>query len=262
MAEDTAVVEAPVAPPSPGPAAPSGQASRTPPAAENQPTAPATPSGQGTPAEPTPKYRFKSQAEAERAHSELQSRYSKLGDPDQAAERLAFIQQLSGDPKFREWAQARLAEQETGSADPETVKALQIVESVADRKARELVAPLVAQHQAIRLAAATQQMDAAHPGWRDHADAMKAKLVEGIQAGWFHPSIVHNISLQTLENLYALTVGLDPEVAAKRYEQKLKTKQAQATQATPGVAPTAVATAPTKGLEGAFRAALKQHGLA
>lgn len=261
MSELTAVAETPVAGAAPGTESAAGQASSTPPAAENQ-TASATPSAQASPAESTPKYRFKSQQEAERAHSELQSKYSKLGDPEEAASMLQFIQQLRQDPKFREWAQSRLAEQETGSTDPETVKALQIVESVADRKARELMAPLVAQHQAVRLAAVTQAMDAKHPEWRDHAEAMREKLLQGIQAGMIPPQAIHNISLPFMENLYAMTIGLNPEIAAKRYEQKLKTKQAQATQATPGVAPAAVAAPSTKGLEGAFRAAMKQHGLA
>jgi hypothetical protein len=261
MDESTAVASEPVATSTPGPDAPAGQASGTPAAADNQPTAPATPAAQA-PAS-TPRYRFKDQAEAERAHSELQSRYSRVGDPDQAASRLALLGQLQRDPKFVEWAKARLAEQDAGAGDPETVKALQIVESVAERKARELVAPLAAQAAQVRLAAVFQAMESKHgPEWKQYQPKMAELFRKGVEAGYFSPMANTHVSLEFVDGLYKMATGDDPDFAAKAYQKRLAAKHATSTQATPGAAANAVASGPVQSIEAAFAAAKRQHGLA
>ncbi len=259
MVEATAVGEAPVAAPTPGPEATGQGAPATPAAPDNQtPATPATPSEQAP--SRTPKYRFKSQDEAERAHSELQSRYSKLGDPDQAAQRLALLHGLQNDPAFRDWAKARLAEQEAGSADPETQKALQIVETVAERKAREMVAPYVAQSEAINRASVYQAMTAKYPEWREYEPAMVEAFKAGVQSGFLSPQA--RLTVPLLETLYHAATGSDPEYAAKAYAKTLAKKQASATQATPGLPAAAVSTGPIRSIDEAFAAAKREHGMA
>jgi hypothetical protein len=267
MSEPVAGAVEPVAAPSPGIADASGQggaAAATPDVAKNPEPAPAATPSEQAPADPrTPKFRFKDQHEAERAHSELQRRYSRLGDPDHATQRLALLGQLQQDPKFIEWARARLAEQETGSADPETVKALQIVEQVADRKARELMAPLAAQAAQARLAAVFQAMERKHgPEWREYQPKMAELFQRGLQAGYFASGSNFQPSLEFVEGLYAWATGGDPEFAAKAYAKKLAQKHATSTQSSPGVAPAAVNVAPAQTVSEAFRQAKAKLGIA
>lgn len=258
--------------PTPGSAgtpAPTGaSAPSTPAVAPNSQTAEATPSEQAPVQSGTPTRLFKDLDSAERDYKALQARatkaeqaMAKLGDLSQAESRLALLGQLQQDPKFREWAQARLAESEAGSGDPETVKALEIVRSVAQREAQQLVAPMAAQLQSARLAAVLQAMDRKHPDWREHQEQIRDGLVAGIQAGIFAPQSVHNLSLDFLEKLYAMTVGLDEERAAKAYAKKLASKHAASTSSTPGTATTAVASAHVSSLRDAFAAAKKELGV-
>ena len=213
----------------------------------------------GTP--PAPKYRFKDQTEAERAHSELQSRYSRLGDPEQAAQALSLLNSLKADEKFREWAQTRLAEQEAGSGDPETVKAMQIVEAIADRKAREMVGPIYQQEAQRRLAMVGHGMKQAHgPEWLEAKTDMDAFYMKGVQAGVFAQNSNPYLHFEITDALYKAVRGEQRE--AKAYQKKLEAKQATTTQSTPGLAPSSAAAPQTKGIEGALRAAMKQHGLA
>lgn len=261
MADPTAVAEAPVATPSPGLAESSGQgAVATPSPATNPTTADATPSAQAAPPASTPKYRFKDQTEAERAHSELQSRYSRVGDPEQAAQMLGLLRSLQGDPEFVQWAKARLAKQEAGAGDPETVKALQIVESVAERKAREMIQPYAAHAAAVNQAAVMQAMTQKYPEWREYEAAMGEVLRQGVQSGYIAKTA--SLSLPFLESLYHAATARDPEFAAKAYQKKLAKLQATSTQATPGPAPSAVASGPVNNMRDALALAKKQIGMA
>jgi hypothetical protein len=257
MSDELTAVAAPSSAPTPGPAA-SGQAPSTPTGAENHTAATeTTPSGQ---APGTPKYRFKDQSEAERAHSELQRQYAKLGDPKSAAQRLALLQGLQNDPDFRTWAQNRLAKQEAGADDPETVRALQIVESVADRKARELLAPYAAQAEAVSRAAAFQALTTKYPEWREHEAGMVEALKAGVQAGIYGPGT--KMSLPLLENLLHAARGADPTYAAKEHAKKLAQQRELSTQSTPGLPASGAAAAPVSSMRDAFLLAKRQLGMA
>jgi hypothetical protein len=266
MEPDSTVAVAP-AEPSPGNATPSGQAAVSTPGPASSQAAPATPSEQTPGQGGTPKALWNDLTSAERDYKALQAEYTKtkqamakLGDLSQAEQRLALMGQLSQDPEFVSWAKGRLAKSEAGSDDPETQKALEIVDQVAARRVQEAIAPLMAQAQSARLAAVLQAMDRKHEGWRDHADQMRDGLVAGIQAGIFPKSIVHNLSLDFLEKLYAMHIGLDPAVQAKAYAKDLARKQAASTQSTPGTAPAATAHAPVKSVHEALALARKQLG--
>ncbi len=255
--------------PTTGSAAPAPAVASTPAVESNSPTPQATPSEQAPVQSSTPKRLFNDLDSAERDYKALQARatkaeqaISKLGDLTVAEQRLALLGQLQQDPKFREWAQARLAESETGSSDPETQKALEIVRSVAQREAQQLVAPMAAQMQQARLAAVLQAMDRKHPDWREHQEKIRDGLVEGIQSGIFPQSAIHNMSLPFLEKLYAMTVGLDEEHVAKTYAKKLAAKQSASTTSTSGTAPAAVAHAPVTNMREAAALAKKQLGIA
>ena len=268
MAETlTTTPESPTTAPAPSSAPASGQAA----ASASTPTAPDTSGSTVAPAQapeaertPAKKFRFKTQDEAERAHSELQGRYAKtLGDPEQAAAELALWRQVRQDKEFLDWAKARVAKQEAGSDDPETVKALQIVETVAERKARELIAPYAAQAAQARLAAVFQAMTQEHGAeWQEHRQKMAEVFQKGVQAGYFSPLANQNPTFEFVNHLYTLATNADPEFAAKQYQKRLAQKQAQATQSSPGPAPRAIADGPSKTLEAAFAAAKRAHGLA
>jgi hypothetical protein len=241
----------------------------TPVAEPNSQTPQATPS-ESTPVQSgTPKRLFNDLDSAERDYKALQSEFTKtkqslakFGDLSQAEQRLALLGQLQQDPRFREWAQARLTESETGSADPETVKALEIVRSVAQREAQQMVAPMAAQMQQARLQATLQAMDRKHPEWREHQEQIRDGLMAGIQEGIFPQAVIHNLSLPFLEKLYAMTVGLDDNHAANRYAKKLAQKQAASTSSTPGTAQTAVTGGPINSIRDAFAAAKRERGVA
>ncbi len=171
-----------------------------------------------------------------------------------------MLQSLQADPKFREWAEARLAEAETGAGDPDTVKALQIVDQVASRRVQEAMAPVLAQLQGARLAAVVQAMDRKYPEWREHAEQMRDSLVKGIQDGIFPQTAVHNLSLDFMEKLYAMQLGLDADAQAKTYAKQLARKQEASTTSKSGTAPAAVAHGPVKNMHEALALARKQVG--
>jgi hypothetical protein len=255
--------------PTMGQATEASASASTPVAEANSQTPQATPSEQTPGQSGTPKALFNDLPSAERDYKALQAEYTKskqalaeLGDLKAIKSQIALMKSLQGDTKFREWAQARLAESETGSGDPETVKALEIVRQVAQREAQQMVAPLAAQAQAARMAATLQAMDRKHPEWREHQEQIRDGLVAGIQEGIFPQSVIHNMSLPFLEKLYAMTVGLDDDHAAKRYAKKLAQKQAASTSSTPGSAPTSVATGPISTIRDAFAAAQRSRGVA
>jgi hypothetical protein len=261
MPEETATTPA-VAPESSGLAPAAGQASSTPADANNLAVAtPATPSGQAAAPASTPKYRFKDQSEAERAHSELQSRYSRIGDPDQAAQGLGLLGALQQDPEFLDWAKARIAKHETGSGDPETVKAIELVKSLARQEATQMVAPLAAQAARGHMEAVVAHMEKTHPGWQDYATRMGELLQQGKQLGFISPQANPLLNYTMLESLYRWATGGDKGFAAKAYKAELEQKQATSTQSSPGLPVGATAPMPAKGLEGALRAAMKQHGV-
>lgn len=248
------------APTDSGLAAPTGQASSTPPDANNQPAPVATPSAQAPESPRTPKYRFKDQSEAEKAHSELQSRYSRVGDPEQAAQRLALLTSLQGDPDFVEWAKARLAKQEAGSGDPETAKAVEIVNNISRARVQEAMAPVL-QHMARgQIAAVVTAMEKAHgKDWMEARPEMELLFTRWTQAGLVAPNVNPYLNYDLTDALYKAVRGEDREAAA--YRKRLETKQAASTQASAGTAPVAVATPQPRGFDAAFAAAKRAHGI-
>lgn len=233
----------------------------------DQATTSAQPGGQNG----NPKGKFSDLSTAEREYNQQWAELTKLqrehaavkqkfGDLTVAEQKLALLGQLQQDPKFRTWAQSRITEAETGRGDPETVEALKIVTQVAQRQVQEAMAPLAAQMQAARLQAVISAMDRKHPEWKDHKEKVRDTLVTGVQQGIFPQSVVHNMSLEFLEKLYAMTVGLDEDHQAKVYGKKLAQKHAASTQSTPGTAPAATAHAPVKSIHDALALARKQLG--
>jgi hypothetical protein len=266
MDVDSTVAVAP-AEPSQGIAPAAGSAAVSTPPGPNSQAAPATPSEQAAVQSGTPKRLFNDLDSAERDYKALQARATKaeqalqkFGDLSQAEQRLALMGQLSQDTEFVEWAKARLAKSETGSDDPETQKAHELVNQIAERRVQAAIAPLMAQMQGAKLSAVLQAMDRKHPDWREHQEQMRDGLVAGIQAGIFPKTVIHNMSLDFLEKVYAMTIGNDPAVMAKAYAKDLARKQAATTQSTPGTAPAATAHGPVKSMHEALALARKQQG--
>lgn len=261
MEGSTTAVETPAAASTPGPDPSTGQAAASTPAkSENQAAATAATPDQA-PSTPAKKYRFKTQDEAERAHSELQSRYSRLGDPEQAAQSLSLLTSLRNDKEFQEWAKARLAKQETGSDDPETIKATEIVRNLARAEAQQMIAPYAQQAAKAQILSVVQQMTADHPDWQEHAQKMGEAFQEGVQAGYFPRTAVPMMNLKLLKGLYNWVTGGSEEFAAKSYQKSLERKQATSTQSTPGLAPASAAPSPTKGMAAAYLATKREMGM-
>lgn len=194
------------------------------------------------------------QAFATRAAQQLKE----LGDPAHVKGQLQLLTELSQDPKFVEWAQARLAEEATGSGDPDTVRALEIIDARAREIANEAVAPFAAQALAQKTETVFSQMEKEHgPEWEQHAPAMLAILHDGYRRGWFHPRAEVGFDLDFVQGLYAMATAKDPQHAARSYQRRLEEKQKQSTVAQPG--PATAGAPKIKSIGDAFRAAVAQH---
>ena len=241
------------------------------------PTGPGEPSGQpgptpGTQAAQPPSRGdarlFKDLDSAERDYKALQGAYTKitqrvasLGDLDSLDQMRAFVQQLQADPEFAEWAQQRLTRDRTGSNDPDTRKALELVQQIADERVAAAIAPLEDHAVAQRLQATFASMDKVDPEWHQYRDKMQEILQDGIRSGVFSPSVDRRFTFAFVKGLYDMAVGSDPEYAARQYQKKLAHKQQQATPSQPGTAPSAVDVGRIRSMDDAFAAAKRQLGL-
>lgn len=248
--------------------------------------APSQPSGQPTeaavqaaPATPTeqPKDQawdsemgWKSPDDAKRDYKNIQSLSTKLaqqlkdlGDPASIKQLKEFVGQLQNDPAFLDWAAKRLAVQQTGSDDPETIKALAIVDQRAEAKARELVAPMRAFMLQQKVEKVFGEMkDKYTAGWTEHKKAMGELHMSDMQRGIVHPNAEEAFDFDYVEGLYRRVVASDPNYAAKEYEKQLTLKRSQSTTSQSGTAPTAVGHAKVNSFEEAAALARRQLGLA
>ena len=248
--------------------------------------APSQPSGQPTeaaaqaaPATPTeqPKGQawdselgWKSPEDAKRDYKQLQSFSTKLaqqlkeqGDPASIKQLKEFVGQLQNDPAFLDWAAKRLAVQQTGSDDPETVKALAIVDQRAEAKAREYVAPMRAFMLQEKVKSVFGEMEKKYTaGWTEHKKAMGELHISDMRRGIVHPNTEEAFDFGYVEGLYRRVIASDPNYAAKQYEKQLTHKRSQASSSQPGTAPTAVGHAKVNSFEEAAALARRQLGLA
>lgn len=207
--------------------------------------------------------------DAERDYKALQREYTRitqgvkqLGDVNSLRQSQAILAELSGNPRFLSWLQAEMA-QEQGVAqpqDPDTQKALEIVDARARDIAAEAMAPLYEAHMAQKADAVVKQMDAAYgPEWQ----TLKPKMLEiyerGVRAGVYNPQVEFNYDVGFVQSLYAAAAAADPAYAAKAYEKRLAAKQANTTANTTGVAPASVGSAPVKSFRDAYLRAVQQH---
>lgn len=210
---------------------------------------------------------------AERDYKALQRVYTQatqalreIGDLRTLKQEREFLSQLRNDPEFLTWAQAKLDKARTGSDDPDTQKALQIVREEAERIAEEMVsrrlAPLEAHAIAQRSHAIDARMEHEHgPDWRDANERMLAILSAGKQRGWFPESVESNFDFDFVNNLYLMAVAQDPKWVAKRHERTVTGKKEKATSAEPGTPGQMESTPKVKTMEDAARLARKQLGL-
>lgn len=248
------------------PSQPSGQPTE-PRAASAQP---ATPSEQSKEPVWDSELGWKSPADAKRDYKAAQAAFTRasqllreLGDPNEIKQLREFTDQLRTDPEFIKWAEARMAQQQTGSDDPQAVEALRIVDQRVETKARELMAPLLAQAIQQRTKAIFAEMSRVHGSeW----EAQKPKMLElhqrDMSRGLVHPQAEQNFDFDYVEGLYHRVLGADPNYAAGQYQKRLASKQQQATISQPGTAPAAVTIGPAKSWDEAYSNAKKQLGLA
>jgi len=213
---------------------------------------------------------FKDLDSAERDYKALQAAYtrasqtlSRLGDLDSVQSQLAVVQQLKSDPDFIEWAKGRIAKEQAGSDDPDTRRALEIIDQRAMKIAQQMVAPIMATHIEQRTERIFSDMTKEFgDDWRAHQPKMLEILQDGIRRGHFHPSVETNFDLKFVKTLYAAATSDDPNYAARQYQKRLDKKQAQTTVSTPGPSPSALGTGKANTLDEAFAAAKKQLGVA
>ena len=215
---------------------------------------------------------FKDLPDAEQRYKALQSHFTRLtqrlsplgahGSLDQIQSNLALFQALRQDPTFQTWARAQLAQQTTGANDPETLRALQIVEQVAERKARELVEPVqerARMEQMYGTVSAVAQKYGAD--WSQYQEAVKQELDAGIQAGIYPEEMNWYPTPEFLERLYLIVRSQDPNYGARQHQQRLQQLKAQQTQSQAGTAPSATAGPRANSLDEAFQAAKRELGL-
>ncbi len=153
---------------------------------------------------------------------------------------LQWAQYLNSNASFAKWVQSEQQKRALGTqgdpeseVDPETQKALDIVERVAGQKAdqmyQEKVAPIENAMKQERLAENMSLMDKdpAYADWRDFQDQM-ADIAETLPEG-----MQDNPSLDDIQNLYWMAVrksGNMDAVMSKSYGKMLKSKQSKSTE--------------------------------
>lgn len=189
--------------------------------------------------------------------------YSQLGDPRSIQEQIDILQQLREHPGFIDWVNQQIAREQAGSDDPETVKALQIVQDQARQIAAEMVAPLYATHTEQKVKTTFAEMDKEFGvGWQQLKPKMNEILQDWKRRGFVSPQVEHNFDYNFVKGLYAAAAAADPAFAAKAYQRRLEQKQANSTPSQPGTAAAATAAGPVNSMRDAYAAARRQLGLA
>lgn len=238
------------------------------PAPSEQPRAPAEPAEKPQPAgESVPGW--KTLEDAARDYKEIQRAYTRatqllgqLGDPDAIQQERALLAELRNNPEFVSWVEQQIAQQQVGNADPDTMRALQVIDQRAHQIAQSYVAPLQAAALEQKAEAVFAAMDQKHGAeWTAMRPRMREILQQGQRQGIFAPSVETNFDLAFVDGLYSMAVGADPEFAATQYQKRLAQKQAQTTTREPGTAPAAVGTGSARSFEEAYQQARQQLGL-
>lgn len=199
----------------------------------------------------------------QRAFTKNQQAYAQLGDVQTLAQERAILSQLREHPGFIQWVQTELAKEATGSGDPDTAKALQIVQEQARQIAQEAVAPLYAAHVEQKVRTTFSAMDQEFgPEWQQLKPKMNELLQTWKRQGLVAPSVEQNFDYNFVKSLYAAAAAADPQFAAKAYQKRLEQKQAHTTTSQPGTAAAATASAPATSMRDAYAQARRELGLA
>lgn len=208
----------------------------------------------------------------ERDYKALQSAYTRAtqaiqplvqqhGDLNAIQQNLQILNQLREHPGFIKWVQEQVAEEQTGSKDPDTVRALQVVQDMARQEAQQMVAPLYAQHIQNKVQTVFSEMDKEYgQEWQQLKPKMNEILQDWKRQGLVSPQVEHNFNYQFVKSLYAAAAAADPDFAAKAYQKRLEQKQANVTTSQPGTAAAATAAGPIRSMRDAYAAALREHG--
>lgn len=224
-------------------------------------TAP-VPSAPGLPASPPAPE--KDTTDWKKRYDDTRTHLESLGGLDTIQQRMRFLEGLTQDPAFMKWASERLAAQQTGqeTVDPDTMKALTLVRSLAQQEAAQMVAPLHAQALAAKAKAVFAEMDKQHEGWQALKPQMLALHQRRIEQGLVNKTAELSFDYDYVADLYRAVAARDPEWGAREYQRSLTAKQANVTTASPGTAPSAVGQPKAGSLREAYAQAKRQHGLA
>lgn len=151
---------------------------------------------------------------------------------------LKWAEYLSGNPRFAEWVQSEQQKQILGvqgnddTIDPETKKAMEIVQKIADQRIAEAmkqkVEPLAESYKQQVISGYMKQMDSdpMYSGWREYQDQMSEL------ANMLPENLQDNPTVDTLKDLYWMALqrsGKIQNVMAKSYEGIVKEKQKKST---------------------------------
>lgn len=191
-----------------------------------------------------------------------QQALAQLGDLKTVQQERAILNQLREHPGFIQWVNQQLAQESAGSSDPDTMRAMQIVQNEARRIAGEAVAPLYATHIENKVKTTFSEMDKEFgPEWQQLKPKMNEILQEWKQRGFVSPQVEHNFDYGFVKSLYAAAAAADPDFAAKAYQKRLEQKQANVTVSQPGTAAAATAGGPINSMRDAYAAARRQLNL-
>ena len=195
------------------------------------------------------------------AYTKTTQAYAKLGDPKTISEERAILAQLREHPGFIDWVQAQIAQEQAGSNDPDTIKALQIVDARVQQGIQEAVAPLFKSHLEAKVKNTFSEMDKEFgQEWHQLKPKMNEILQEWKQQGLVSPNIEQGFTYKFVKSLYAAAAADDPQFAAKAYQKRLEQKQANSTPSQPGTAASASTGAPANSMREAYAQALRQLG--
>jgi hypothetical protein len=199
----------------------------------------------------------------QRAYTKSHQVLSQLGDLNQVAQERAILAQLRDHPGFIDWVTAEIAKEQAGSADPQTIKALEIVRNQVQQGIQEAVAPLYAAHVENKVRTVFSELDKElGTEWQQLKPKMNEILQTWKRQGLVSPRIEQNFDYSFVKSLAAAAMLEDPSFAAKAYEKRLQAKQANVTTSQPGTAAAAVSSAPVSSMREAYALAKRQHGVA
>ena len=249
---------------------PDAPGSTPPPAGQPHATPAETPDpGQG--AAPAPPGLFASMEHAERDYKALQAYSTRMaqamatlqpyGAPDRIVGDLEALGRLRQDGEFQEWLKSRAAKDAAGSGDPETVKALDLINQIVESRIAEKLAPLQQENTAARMQSVFAKMDQTHPDWRGYMQTMHQRLMAGIQAGRLSPKVLTDFDMDFVEDLYLTTAARDPKWASTKHQARLAETKKIAIPSEPGTAPKAIGPRQASSLAEAFKMAKESLGV-